>query len=54
MKYKCSVCGYEYDEAKEGTLFKDLPDTWTCPVCDAPKGDFERIDSSGGGPGLPR
>ena len=43
MKYKCSVCGYVYDEAKEGTPFKDLPDTWTCPVCNAPKSSFEPV-----------
>ena len=29
--------------SKEGTLFKDLPDTWTCPVCNAPKSSFEPV-----------
>jgi len=25
--WKCSVCGYEYDEAKEGKKFEELPMT---------------------------
>lgn len=29
-KYKCSVCGYVYDEEKEGKPFSDLE---KCPVC---------------------
>lgn len=29
-KYKCSVCGYIYDEEKEGVPFSDLKE---CPVC---------------------
>ena len=33
MKYKCTVCGYVYDEEKEGVKFADLPDYWTCPLC---------------------
>jgi rubredoxin len=41
MKYKCTVCGYIYDEETEGTPFKDLPDDWACPVCNAPKDAFE-------------
>lgn len=41
MQYKCTVCGYIYDEEKEGTPFNDLPDDWTCPVCNAPKDAFE-------------
>lgn len=43
MQYKCSVCGYIYDEKKEGTPFSELPDDWTCPVCNAPKDAFERV-----------
>ena len=35
MKYVCSICGYVYDEAKEGTPFAGLPDAWACPVCGA-------------------
>ncbi|MBV6341941.1 rubredoxin, partial [Candidatus Magnetobacterium casense] len=28
-------------ESKEGTSFNDLPDDYTCPVCNAPKEAFE-------------
>ena len=40
--YKCSKCGMEYDEAKSGVLFKDLPDDFKCPECGASKEEFER------------
>jgi pyruvate oxidase len=47
-KWKCSVCGYVYDEEKgepststaPGTEFSDLPDGWRCPVCGADKTAF--------------
>ena len=29
-KYRCSVCGYIYDEEKEGAPFSELKE---CPVC---------------------
>ena len=43
-------CGYVYDPATgdpdngvpAGTKFEDLPDDWVCPVCGAPKEDFEK------------
>jgi len=41
--YKCTICGFEYDEVAEGVSFGDLPDDWTCPVCNAPKEAFEKI-----------
>ncbi len=41
MKYRCSICGYIYDEAKEGVSFADLPEDWQCPLCGAPKSAFE-------------
>jgi rubredoxin len=41
--WRCTVCGYEYDEAKEGTPFEKLPADWTCPVCNAPKSEFEKV-----------
>ena len=49
MKYVCSICGYEYDEAAgaedlgiaPGTKFEDLPEDFVCPVCGAPKEVFE-------------
>lgn len=40
MKYICSVCGYIYDEAREKIPFSELPDSWKCPVCKAPKSVF--------------
>ena len=33
MRYICSICGYVYDEEKEGVPFSSLPDTWVCPPC---------------------
>ena len=39
-KWKCSVCGYIYDENREGTDFESLPDDWMCPRCGAPKTAF--------------
>ena len=42
-KWKCIVCGYIYDEDKEGTKFEDLGDDWSCPMCGAPKSEFEKI-----------
>lgn len=48
--YTCSVCGYVYNPAEgdstagiaPGTAFEDLPDSWVCPVCGAPKSEFEK------------
>jgi flavin reductase (DIM6/NTAB) family NADH-FMN oxidoreductase RutF/rubredoxin len=37
----CRICGYIYDEAKEGVSFEDLPPEWSCPICKHPKSDFE-------------
>lgn len=42
--YRCKSCHFIYDEDKEGTLWKDLPDNWSCPVCGAPKSFFELIE----------
>lgn len=41
MKYECVVCGYIYDEEKEGVKFEDLPDDYVCPDCGVGKEDFE-------------
>lgn len=48
MRYICSVCGYVYDEEKEGIPFASLPDSWTCPLCGAGKSLFhpEETESS--------
>lgn len=42
-KYRCTICGYIYDESQEKVKFSDLPDDWTCPLCGAPKSAFEEI-----------
>lgn len=47
-KYRCNICGYVYDPlkgdpdsgVKAGTPFESLPDSWTCPICNAPKSEF--------------
>src|ERR1035437_148401 len=39
-KYRCTVCNYVYDDAKEKIKFSDLPKGWVCPVCGAPKSAF--------------
>lgn len=45
-KWRCSVCGYVYDETvgegdiKEGTTFEELLDDWVCPICGASKSAF--------------
>lgn len=39
-KYRCTVCNYVYDEAKEGKSFSALADDWRCPVCNADKEMF--------------
>ena len=45
-KYRCIICGYIYDEAKEKIKFEDLPDDWTCPLCGSPKSAFEEVIES--------
>ncbi len=39
-KYRCTICNWVYDEAKEGKKFSDLPKEWVCPICGAPKTAF--------------
>jgi rubredoxin/flavin reductase (DIM6/NTAB) family NADH-FMN oxidoreductase RutF len=49
--YRCTTCGYIYNEAigdptgniKPGTLFSELPDDWVCPVCGTPKEGFVEV-----------
>lgn len=49
--WMCVVCGFIYDEAvgipeeglAAGTLWEDVPETWTCPDCGVTKDDFEMI-----------
>ena len=42
-KYRCTICGYIYDEEVEKIKFEDLPEDWKCPLCGAPKNLFEEI-----------
>jgi glutamate synthase domain-containing protein 2 len=44
--WECSVCGYVYDEKKEGVKWEDLPDDWECPICAAEKSAFEPAEDS--------
>jgi len=38
-KYVCSICGYEYS----GDIpFEELPDDYTCPICEQPKSVFKK------------
>lgn len=42
MVYKCSICGYVYDEEKEGKPFSELTE---CPVCKQPPEKFEAAET---------
>ena len=42
-KYVCSVCGYVYDEEKEGKAFSELKE---CPVCKQPASKFTRQEET--------
>lgn len=42
MIYKCSICGYVYDEEKEGKPFSELTE---CPVCKQPPEKFVAAES---------
>jgi len=42
-KWECLVCGWIYDEKEQGIKFEDQPDDYVCPVCGAPKDQFEKI-----------
>lgn len=41
-KYKCNICGYIYDEEKEGIPFSELTQ---CPVCKQPVSAFTSLES---------
>ncbi len=43
MQYSCDVCGYVYDEVKEGAKWEDLPDDYTCPLCGVGKDAFSPV-----------
>ena len=46
-KYRCTVCNWVYDDAKEKVKFTDLPKEWVCPVCGAPKSAFVLLAEGG-------
>lgn len=55
MRFVCPICGYIYDESKEGTPFAQLPESWVCPLCKAPKSLFtpEKPARSAPAPSVP-
>lgn len=47
MVYRCSVCGYVYDEEKEGKPFSELTE---CPICKQPVDKFEPVEAEKAAP----
>ena len=41
VKYKCLMCGYVYDEEKEGKPFSEVTE---CPACFSPASLFEPLE----------
>ena len=52
--YRCTVCGFIYDEAKglpdkgiaPGTIWEDVPEEFHCPICGARKTEFDLFDEA--------
>ena len=52
MKHMCNLCGYVYDQNEgdsdaginAGTSFEKLPGDWVCPICGAPKSEFNQVN----------
>lgn len=44
--YKCSVCGYTYDESSKPKSWQELREKWKCPVCGSKKEKFGRVEST--------
>jgi len=50
-KYRCQICGYDYEQeagdpdngVAAGTAWEDVPDDWACPICGAGKDAFDEI-----------
>lgn len=42
--YQCALCTHIYDAEKDGQgkAFEDLPNSWRCPICGAPKSQFHQ------------
>jgi glutamate synthase domain-containing protein 2/rubredoxin len=45
-KFKCTICGYIYNEETEGSSFSSLDNSYVCPVCKAKKSAFEPVLSA--------
>jgi rubredoxin len=51
-QWRCTTCGYLYDEAvgdpendvAPGTAWADVPEDWLCPNCGMTKEFYERVD----------
>jgi rubredoxin len=41
--WRCAMCKWIYKEDEQETPFEELPDDWCCPVCGAPRSQFEKI-----------
>lgn len=42
-EYRCDSCGFVYDPEEgvtKGKYFKDIPENYHCPACNAPKTCF--------------
>ncbi len=50
-KWKCTICGWTYDEEaglankniNPGTAFSDIPENFRCPKCGAKKKYFREV-----------
>ena len=50
-RWRCELCGFEYDEAvglpddgiRPGTAWADVPEDWSCPDCGAMKDEFQMV-----------
>ena len=51
-KFKCSVCGYVYDETSKDLPFSSLDDTYVCPVCKAKKTAFAPLEEDSVSPSV--
>ena len=53
-EFKCSICGFSYDEAAglpdngiaPGTKWEEIPQDFVCPWCGAPRSAFEVVENA--------
>jgi len=45
--HKCMPCGYIYDDGKMNPRFDELTERYRCPLCNAGKDAFLRINTGG-------